>query len=132
MSLGIDHIGIAVTHVEEALTLWRGTLGLELAQIEEVPSQKLVSYHLRAGESHIELLSPTDPASVIHRFLEKNGPGIHHIALRVEDLDGMRARLLQSGYQPIGEPSMGASGKRIQFFHPKTTGGVLLEICATA
>lgn len=132
MTHGIDHIGVAVNHLDEALRLWRVTLGLELDQIEEVPTQQLVSYHLRAGESHIELLSPTDPGSVISRFLEKNGPGIHHIALKVDDLDTMRRNLVGAGYHPIGEPSIGANGKRIQFFHPKTTGGVLLEICALA
>lgn len=132
MAQGIDHIGIAVAHVDEALKLWREALGLELDQIEEVPTQKLVSYHLRAGDSHIELLSPTDPTSVIARFLEKSGAGIHHIALRVDDLQAARSRLVDAGYQPIGEPSMGANGKLIQFFHPKTTGGVLLEICAMA
>ena len=126
----VDHIGIAIARLEDALALYRDALGLSLDQVEEIPEQKLIAYHLRVGESHIELLSSTAPDSVIARFVEKNGPGIHHIALAVEDFDAARRRLIEAGYQPIGEPSRGAGGKRIQFFHPKSTGGVLLEICS--
>jgi methylmalonyl-CoA/ethylmalonyl-CoA epimerase len=126
----IDHLGIAVSDIEAALRLYRDALGMKLEEIEEVPSQKILSYHLRVGESHLELLRPTEPDSVIARYLEKNGAGIHHLALAVDDLDAERARLVAAGYQPIGEPSMGANGKRIQFFHPRSTGGILLEICS--
>jgi methylmalonyl-CoA epimerase len=126
----IDHIGIATGDIESALRIYRDTLGLEVDQVEEVSSQKLISYHLRCGESHLELLHPTDPDSVMARFLERKGPGIHHIALAVEDLDSERARLVAAGLEPLGEPSRGANGKRIQFFHPRSAGGVLLEICS--
>ncbi|MDM7914922.1 MAG: methylmalonyl-CoA epimerase [Candidatus Eisenbacteria bacterium] len=128
----VDHIGIAVSDLEAALRVYRDVLGLALEQIEEVGSQKVLSYHLRVGESHLELLAPSDPDSVIARFLEKKGAGIHHLALAVDDLDEARARLIAAGCEPIGEPSTGANGKRIQFFHPRTTGGVLLEICTPA
>lgn len=128
----IDHIGIAVADIEAALRIHRDTLRLELDQVEEVPSQRLMSYHMRCGESHLELLTPTDPESVMARFLDKKGPGIHHIALAVDDFDAERARLVDAGLEPIGEPSIGANGKRIQFFHPRTTGGILLEICAAS
>ncbi|MFH1144847.1 MAG: methylmalonyl-CoA epimerase [Candidatus Eisenbacteria bacterium] len=129
----IDHIGLAVADAETALALWRDTLGLAHTDTERVESQKILSYHLRLGESNLELLSPTDPESVIAKFLEKKGAGIHHIALAVEDLDVEIARLKAAGLQPLGEhPTAGAGGKRVIFFHPKTTGGVLLELCEAA
>jgi methylmalonyl-CoA/ethylmalonyl-CoA epimerase len=130
MILGIDHIGIAVTDVEKVLGVYRDVLGLPCTEVEEVASQKILSYHLRTGGSRIELLVPTDPSSTIARFLEKRGAGIHHIALEVDDLAADRARLVAGGLEPIGGPSMGANGKTIQFFHPRSTGGVLLEICS--
>jgi methylmalonyl-CoA/ethylmalonyl-CoA epimerase len=130
MIRGIDHIGIAVSDADAALAVFRDALGLELAETEPVPSQQLVSYHLRIGESTLELLHPSDPQSVIAKFLEKKGPGIHHIALAVDDIAGETARLKQRGLQPLSEqPTLGAGGKRVLFFHPKTTGGVLLELC---
>ena len=126
----IDHIGVAVADIDEALRIYRDVLGLSCEETEEIASQKILSYHLRVGESHLELLVPTDPTSTIARALEKRGAGIHHIALAVDDLDADRARLIAGGLEPIGEPSTGANGKRIQFFHPRSTGGILLEICA--
>jgi methylmalonyl-CoA/ethylmalonyl-CoA epimerase len=128
----IDHIGVAVADIEKALAVYRDLIGLACEATEEVASQKILSYHLRAGESHIELLVPTDPSSTIARYLEKRGEGIHHIALAVDDFDAERTKLVAGGLEPIGEPSMGANGKRIQFFHPRSTGGILLEICSKA
>jgi len=126
----IDHIGIAVADAAAALKVFRDALGLELVGTEPVPSQKLVSYHLRVGESNLELLVPSDPESVIARFLEKRGPGIHHIALAVEDIAAEVERMKAAGLQPLAEkPSLGAGGKQVLFFHPQTTGGVLLELC---
>jgi len=126
----IDHIGIAVADAQAALAIWRDALGLEHHDTETVASQKILSYHLRIGESNFELLAPTDPESVIAKFLEKKGAGIHHIALAVRDLDGEIECLRARGLQPLGErPTEGAGGKRVIFFHPKTTGGVLLELC---
>ena len=130
MPTRIDHIGIAVSDIDAALRTYRDGLGLKLDSIERITSQKLTTHHLRIGESHIELLHPTDPTSVIARFLEKKGAGIHHIALAVDDFDAERGRLIAAGLEPIGEPSIGAGGKHIQFFHPRTTEGVLLEICS--
>ncbi len=126
----IDHLGIAVLDPKRALATYRDALGLRLEQIEEVPSQKLVSYHLEIGESTIELLHPTDEDSVIAKYLAKNGPGIHHVALQVDDIEAERDRLVESGLQALSEePFIGANGKKVLFFHPRTTGGVLLEIC---
>jgi methylmalonyl-CoA/ethylmalonyl-CoA epimerase len=126
----IDHIGIAVLDPQRSLALYKDALGLKLDQIEDIPSQQLVSYHLVVGESHLELLHPTDDDSVIAKFLAKKGPGIHHIALEVDDLEGERARLEAQGLEPLSDkPFVGAGGKKVLFFHPRTTGGVLLEIC---
>jgi len=128
----IDHIGIAVDDIEVALQMYAGPLGLKLEHIEEVSSQGIRSYHLPVGESRLELLASLTETSPIAKFLARNGPGIHHIAFAVDDLDAARAKMVASGLAPIGEPSLGADGKRIQFFHPKSTGGVLLELCAKA
>jgi len=126
----IDHIGIAVADADAALAVFRDALGLKLIETEPVPGQKLVSYHLRIGESNLELLHPSDPESVIAKFIAKRGEGIHHIALAVEEIEDEIARLQRAGLKPLGDgPSEGAGGKRVIFFHPKTTGGVLLELC---
>lgn len=126
----IDHIGIAVADAEAALAIFRDALGLDLTETEPVESQHLVSYHLRVGESNLELLHPSDPESVIAKYLRKRGEGIHHLALAVDDIDAEIDRMRSKGLQPLGdEPSVGAGGKRVIFFHPKTTGGVLIELC---
>ena len=132
MSTKIDHIGIAVSDIEAALRIYRDAIGLPLDSIEKISSEKITTHHLQIGESHIELLHPTDPDSPVARFLEKKGPGIHHIALAAEDFDAARERAIKAGLEPIGDPSIGAGGKLIQFFHPRTTEGVLLEICSVA
>ncbi len=130
MILRIDHIGIATADAAAALRIYRDALGLALTATEPVQSQKLVSYHLRIGESNLELLEPSEPGSVMAKFLESRGAGIHHIALAVTGIEEEVARLRAAGLQPLSEaPSAGAGGKRVIFFHPKTTGGVLLELC---
>jgi methylmalonyl-CoA/ethylmalonyl-CoA epimerase len=126
----IDHIGIAVLDPKRALATFSEVLGLKLEQIEDVPSQGVTSYHLRIGESHLELLHPTDDHSPVGKFLSKRGPGIHHISLQVDDIEAERDRLVAAGLEPLSDaPFAGASGKKVLFFHPRTTGGVLLEIC---
>jgi methylmalonyl-CoA/ethylmalonyl-CoA epimerase len=126
----IDHLGIAVLDPARALATFSEALGLRLEQVEEVPSQKLRSYHLRVGESHLELLVPTDPDSPVGKFLDKRGPGFHHLALEVDDIEAERDRLVAAGLEPLSaEPFAGAGGKKVLFFHPRTIGGVLLEIC---
>ena len=126
----IDHIGIAVADIETAIATWENALGLRPARVEEVAGQGIRAHHLPVGETRIELLEPLDAGSPIARFLARHGPGIHHIAFAVDDLDVERARMVAAGLEPIGEPSTGADGRRIQFFHPRTTGGVLIEICS--
>jgi methylmalonyl-CoA epimerase len=114
-----------------SLRVFRDALDLEVEQIEEVAGQRIVSHHLRVGDSCLELLVPSAPDSPVARSIEKRGEGIHHLALAVDDFDADRRRLIAAGLEPIGEPSIGAGGKRIQFFHPRSAGGVLLEICSS-
>lgn len=126
----VDHIGIAVPSLDAAQPFWEHSLGLRFHGREVVADQQVTVAMGEAGETHIELLEPTDPASPIARFLEKNRPGIHHIALQVDNLEKALARLQAEGATLIDlVPRQGAGGKRIAFVHPKSTSGVLLELC---
>ena len=126
----IDHIGIAVADLEQALAFYRGTLGLALVEIEEVPDQQVRTAIFFTGTGRVELLEATSPDSPIARFIAKRGEGIHHLALRVDDVAAKLAELAAAGVALIDkEPRIGAGGHRIAFVHPKATGGVLLELC---
>jgi methylmalonyl-CoA/ethylmalonyl-CoA epimerase len=126
----IDHIGIAVERIENWIGFYRDILGLEYNGSEEVASQKVRVAFLTIGESRIELLEPTSPDSPIAGFLEKRGGGLHHIALKVDDIEEALARHKEAGARLIDEtPRTGAHGTRIAFIHPKASGGVLLELC---
>jgi LAO/AO transport system kinase len=124
----MDHLGIAVRSLEEALAFWERLLGLRLVGIEEVPHEKVRVAMLEAGESRIELLEAAAADSVISRFLEKRGAGLHHVALRVPDLMATVARLREAGARILDEPHAGAGGHRYVFVHPSSAGGVLLEL----
>lgn len=129
----VDHIGVAVASLDEALSFYRDSLGLAVHEIEEVADQKVRVAMLPVGPTNIELLEPTSPDSPIARFLEKKAPGIHHIAVAVTDIDSVLADLKARGVRLINEePLTGAGGKRIAFVHPAATGGVLLELCQSA
>jgi len=126
----INHIGIAVKSLDDALPFYRDNLGMTFVGIEEVAEQKVRVAMLQVGESKIELLEPTGEDSPVARFLEKSGPGIHHLAYEVEDIDDAIARLLADGARMIDErPRNGAHGTRIAFVHPKSSNGVLTELC---
>ena len=126
----IDHIGIAVSNLQESLTFWEASLGIELHGIEDVAEQKVRTAFLPIGEAEIELLEPTSPDSSVAKFIEKRGEGLHHIAIRVDDIEAALAELRAKGVQLIDEmPRNGAGGARIAFVHPKATHGVLLELC---
>lgn len=126
----INHIGIAVQSLEASIPFYRDALSMPFAGIEEVAEQKVRVAMLQIGESKIELLEPTSPDSPIARFLEKNGPGIHHIAYEVPDIEAAIAQLKAGGARMIDEqPRNGAHGSRIAFVHPKSSGGVLTELC---
>ena len=128
---GIDHIAIAVNSLSEAIPFYEELLGLELEGTEEVPDQQVRVAFLRVGATRIELLEPTSETSPISKFLAKRGPGLHHIALTTEDVASRLVRLKEAGARLIDEePKTGAEGKQIAFVHPKSTSGVLLELCS--
>ena len=125
----IDHIGVAVASIEAALKFWRDTLGATAGAPEEVPSEGVRVVFLPLGETRIELLEPLGPSSPIARFLEKRGEGIHHVCVRVADLEASVAALKRGGAEVIPpDIRRGAGGRRIAFVHPRSTGGVLLEL----
>ncbi|MBC7932926.1 MAG: methylmalonyl-CoA epimerase [Rubrivivax sp.] len=125
----IEHIGIATPRLDDALKFWRDALGLEVAHTEVVEDQGVRVAMLPAGESRIELLEPTSEESPVAKFLEKRGPGIHHIAVRVPDIRAALARLKAEGARLIDEePRTGAGGCLVAFVHPASSGGVLLEL----
>ena len=128
--LKIDHLGIAVANVDEALKFYSGMLGLAAQGVETVAEQKVKVVFLPMGDSEFELLESTDPEGPIAKFIEKKGAGMQHVALRVDDIDAALAELKQKGVALIDQtPRYGAGGARIAFLHPKSTGGVLLELC---
>ena len=125
----IDHIGIATRGIDETARFWREALNLDITETEEVAEQRVRVAMLGIGESRIELLEASSDDSPISKFLEKRGPGIHHIAVRVDDIRGALAGLKQKGARLIDEePRVGARGCLVAFVHPSSTGGVLLEL----
>lgn len=127
--LKVDHIGIAVKDLNAALKFYEDTLGLKSAGTETVDEQKVKVAFLPCGDSELELLESTSEDGAIARFIEKNGEGIQHIALRVDSIDKTLAELKEQGVRLIDqEPRYGAGGARIAFVHPKATGGILLEL----
>jgi methylmalonyl-CoA/ethylmalonyl-CoA epimerase len=123
----VSHIGIAVEALAESLPFFRDVLGLPEVPLDDADGASIVGFS--AGESLVELLEADDPDSPIARFVAKRGPGIHHICFAVDDLDAMLARCRAAGVQLIDDkPRVGAEGKRIAFLHPKSTGGVLVEL----
>ena len=125
----VDHIGIATPKLEEALGFWRDALGLAVVHTEVVEEQGVRVAMLPVGEPRVELLEPTHDESPVAKFLSKRGPGIHHVAVRVEDIRASLARLKAAGARLIDEePRTGAGGCLIAFVHPQSSGGVLLEL----
>jgi methylmalonyl-CoA/ethylmalonyl-CoA epimerase len=124
----LDHIGIAVESIDSGLAIYRA-LGIEVEGVEEVEDQKVRVAFLPVGDSRIELLEPTDDASPIARHLERRGAGLHHICLRVPDIRAAMAKLSEEGYRLLSEePLRGAHDCLVCFVHPKSAGGVLIEI----
>ena len=125
----LDHLGIAVARIEDALPFWRDLLGLELEKIEVVPTEQVRVAFLRAGDAHVELLEPTSPDSPIAKALEKRGPGIHHVCLQVDDVAAHMAALAKASKPAMDDaPRPGAGGCQVTFLHPRLTGGVLVEL----
>ena len=125
----IDHLAVLTDDLDAALSFWRDALGLELAHMEEVPGEGAHIAFLPVGGSQVELVKPVTGDSGLARYLEKRGPGMHHLCLEVDDLAAMLARLRDHGIQPINEtPLSGSDGKRYAFIHPKSAYGVLVEL----
>jgi len=130
---GVDHFGIAVRSLEERLRFWADTLALEVGGIETVESEGVKVAFLQAGKIRVELLEPLSAESPVGRFLDKRGEGVHHLALRVDDIEAALARLRDHGAKVVGSaPRTGAGGQRVAFLHPASTGGVLLELVEPA
>ena len=127
----IKHLGIAVDSIKERLPVWE-SFGLRLHHTEKVDSEGVTTAHLKVGGYEIELLEPMSKDTPVGKFIDKKGPGIHHLALEVDDIEESLAKAKKNGLEPIGEaPRPGADNTKVAFFHPKDTGGVLLEIVQT-
>ena len=125
----IDHIAVLVDDLEATLGFWQDALGMEVAGTLEVPAELAKIAFMPMGGSEIELVMPTTSDSGLAKFLEKRGPGMHHICLEVDDIDGMLAQLKEKGVQMINEtPRTGVGGKRYAFIHPKSARGVMIEL----
>ena len=127
----IEHIGIAVTNLDEAIRYWEDVMGLKCYAIEEGADQKVKTAFLRCGQTKIELLEPTSPESTIAKFIENKGAGVHHVAFAIEDgVANALAEAEEKGIRLIDKaPRGGAEGLSIAFLHPKSTQGVLTELC---
>ncbi|MCA9896270.1 MAG: methylmalonyl-CoA epimerase [Anaerolineae bacterium] len=125
----INHLAVVVHSVEDALLFWRDALGLSFDGIEEVPEEAVKVGFLDANGVHIELLEPTTDDSGVAKYLDKRGPGMHHLCLEVDDLEQAMASLKAKGMQLIyEEPRVRDNGRRYTFVHPKSTGGVMIEL----
>lgn len=125
----INHIAVAVNDIESSLTFWRNALGLELAELHDVPAEAAQIAFLPVGGTEVELVRPTTDDSGLAKYLAKRGEGLHHLCLETDDIEAMLAQLKEKGIQLINEsPRAGADGKKYAFIHPKSTGGVLVEL----
>ena len=126
----VEHIGIAVKNLDNANALFEKLFNQDHYKVEEVPSEGVSTSFFQLGETKIELIQASNPESSIAKFIAKRGEGIHHIAFEVEDIDSEIKRLLKEGFELINEsPKDGADNKKICFLHPKSTNGVLIELC---
>ena len=129
----IDHVGVAVEDLDEAAALYKERLGMREQHRETVEEQGVHALLLEVGDAHVELIAPIGPESGVAKFLEKNGPGLHHVAYRTDDIDAALERLRAAGMRLIDEePRTGIRGSRVAFLHPKSTGGVLTEVVQPA
>ena len=129
----IDHIGVATDDLEGALALYEETLGMPVAHRETVEAQGVEAVLLDVGEGHVELLKPLGPDTPVGKYLEKRGPGLHHVAYAVDDIEDVLSRLSEAGVELIDEePRVGIRGSRVAFVNPRSTGRVLTEIVEPA
>ena len=129
----IDHIGVATDDLDGAISLYEQTMGMPVAHRETVESQGVEAALLDVGEGHVELLAPLGPETPVGKYLDKRGPGLHHVAYSVDDIEDVLAKLKDSGIELIDEePRDGIRESRVAFLHPKSTGGVLTELVQPA
>jgi methylmalonyl-CoA/ethylmalonyl-CoA epimerase len=129
----IDHVGVAVADMDAALALYRDALGLELSHREVVEEQGVDAALVDVGDGHVELLSPLGPETPVGKYLERRGPGLHHVAYAVDDIDAELDRLREAGLRLIDErPRVGIRNSRVAFLHPGALGGVLTELVEPA
>jgi methylmalonyl-CoA/ethylmalonyl-CoA epimerase len=129
----IDHIGVATDDLDGAIALYEGTLGMPVAHRETVESQGVEAVLLDVGEGHVELLRPLGPDTPVGKYLDRKGPGLHHVAYAVADIEGVLGKLEEAGIELIdSEPRVGIRDSRVAFVHPRSTGGVLTEIVEPA
>ena len=125
----LNHVAVVVDDMEKALTFWRDALGMHLHELRDVPAEKSQVAFLPLPGSEVELVKPTTDDSGIAKYLAKRGPGMHHLCLEVDDIEGMLALLKSKGMRLINEePRLAADGKKYAFIHPESTGGVLVEL----
>jgi methylmalonyl-CoA/ethylmalonyl-CoA epimerase len=125
----IHHVAVVVEDIEKSLMFWRDALGMTLSQVKNVPEQKARIAFLPAGEAEVELVQPVGDDSGLAKYLEKKGPGMHHICVQVEGIDLLLKQLKDSGVRLINEEALsGEDGKKYAFVHPESTGGVLVEL----
>ena len=125
----INHVAVVVQDMEKALLFWRDALGMEMHELRDVPAEKSQVAFLPLSGSEVELVLPTTADSGVAKYLAKRGPGMHHICLEVDDIEGMLSQLKSKGMRLINEePRMAADGKRYAFIHPESTSGVLVEL----
>jgi methylmalonyl-CoA epimerase len=128
----IDHLGIAVKSLDEAIPFYEKSLGLQCEGIEEIESQQVRTAFFSIGDTHIELLEPTSEDSPVSKFMAKNGEGVHHVAYYTDDIEAQLQQAKEEGCKLIhSEPVSGAGGKKVAFLHPKSTHGVLTEFCTS-
>jgi methylmalonyl-CoA/ethylmalonyl-CoA epimerase len=124
----INHVAIVVSDIDESLKFWRDAMGIELHHLEDVPSQKALVAFLPVGESEVELVKPTADDTGAAKFLAERGGGMHHLCFEVDDLQGMLTELKTKGVRLINEEPITLPGRKMAFVHPKSTGGVLVEL----
>ena len=125
----INHIAVAVSDIDKSLSFWRDALGLELTELRDVPAEAAQIAFLPVGDIEVELGRPTTDDSGLAKYIEKRGQGMHHLCLETDGIEAMMAQLKEKGIQLINEtPRTGADGKKYAFIHPKSTGGVLVEL----
>lgn len=124
----INHVAIVVGDIDESLKFWRDAMGIDLHHVEDVPSQKAMVAFLPVGESEVELVKPTSDDSGVSKFLAERGGGMHHLCFEVDDIVGMMAMLKEKGVRLLNEEPQVLPGRKMAFVHPKSTGGVLVEL----